>query len=176
MVAHKAQVGHYDATWNNLALGRTEDGWTYEINHKGETLMFEEFGDSIIDLVGRGAELTVEATLKEWKEEGLKAALWPWSDTFGQFECAGRFAVANNYAKALVLTASTCSQAGTEATESDGPKYITFHKTIFAPEMAARINLNNKPRVVPVRFNVFLTDVGTGTPDYEWFREDVVVP
>ena len=78
---------------------------------------------------------------------------------------AGQFAVRDGCAQPLILTASNCSPAFT-----DGPATFTFHQTIMEPEVAARINLNNKPRTVPIRFRVFLTNIGSNTlPNYSYF-------
>jgi hypothetical protein len=162
MVAHGATSGHYNAVYNSLALGMTEDGWEFEIVPKGEILTFEEFGDNAIDLVNRGVEIAVSGVLKEWTAEGMQAALWPYSSTFGKIDCTGEFAVNGSYAKPLILTAASCAPAGT-----DGPATITFLKAILDPDVAININLNNKVRMVPIRFRTFMTD--TGSADNRYF-------
>lgn len=170
MVVHNATQGHYNATWNALALGRTEEGLIWEVTHQGEMLRFEEFGQSIIDMVYRGADLTVEGVFAEWDSAGIQSALWPFSSTFGKQDCVGQFAVDGSFAKPLLLTAEACAPAAT-----DGPATITFHKTIMDPGVASRINLNNKTRLLPLRFRVFLWDTdpspgpATGTPSRSFF-------
>jgi len=163
---HLATSGNYTALWNALSLGRTDEGFFFEVNHKGEMLRFEEFGQNVIDMVEQGCDLFVEGVLKEWLAAGLQSALWYHSSTFGNIDCpAGKFAVKGGRAKPLVLTASSCAPAST-----DGPATLTFHKTIMEPEVAARINLNNKPRMVPIRFRVFLENIGTAqSPVYSFF-------
>jgi hypothetical protein len=168
MVVHNTIVGHYVSIWNSLALGRTEEGLFWEITHQGEMVRFEEFGQTIIDLVYQGADLTVEGVFSEWDSAAIESALWPYSATFGKQDCVGLLAVKGEFAKPLTLNASTCSSAYTDSYQS-----ITFLKTILDPAVAARINLNNKPRHLPLRFRVFLTDnsadPGTSTPDNRFF-------
>lgn len=169
MVAHSAMAGHYTATFNTLDLGKTDEGWTYEVTHKGRVVRFEEYSDNMIDLIYRGAEVTVETVLKEWNSAGLLAALWPWSATYGKVDCSGLFAVAGDFAKPLVLTANSCSPAGSADPSTDGPATMTFHKAIMAPEVASRINLNNDTRMVPIRFNTFLWDTDSPNLDNRYF-------
>ena len=158
--------GNYTAIRGGLPLGRTDEGFFIEITHKGELFRFEEFGQNVIDLIKLGADVFVEGVLKEWNAEGLLPALWYDSAEIGNVDCpAGQFAVRGGCAEPLILTASNCSPAFT-----DGPVTFTFHKTIFEPEVAARINLNNQPRTVPIRFRVFLDNIGTETnPIYSFF-------
>lgn len=158
--------GNYTALWGGLPLGRTDEGFYIEINHKGEMLRFEEFGESVIDMIKMGADVYVEGVLKEWRASGLLPALWYHSQDFGNLDCpAGQYAVQSGCAQPLILTASNCSPAFT-----DGPATFTFHQTIMEPEVAARINLNNKPRTVPIRFRVFLENIGAeSAPIYSFF-------
>lgn len=171
MVAHLSTAGHYTATWNSLALGRTEDGYNIDIISKGEILTFEEFADAQIDMVNRGHEVMVEVVLKEWAAAGVRRALWPFSTILGLEDCIGQFANMDTNVGAwpLVLDVNPCSPAG--QLTNLGPQKITFHRTIVAPEVSRRINLNNKPRVVPLRFMCFLFNMGTdASPSLEYFR------
>ena len=158
--------GNYTAIRGGLPLGRTDEGFFIEINHKGEIHRFEEFSQNAIDMIKMGADVFVEGVLKEWNAVGLLPALWYHSADFGNMDCpAGQFAVRDGCAQPLILTASNCSPAFT-----DGPATFTFHSTIMEPEVAARINLNNKPRTVPIRFRVFLTNIGNEiNPIYSYF-------
>ena len=166
MPTNNVTLGHYTATWNALDTGKTEEGWSLEIIHKGEKLRFDEFSENVIDLIMRGADVFVEAVLKEWKAAAVQSIIWPFSSTFGKLDCPGGvFAVAGSKAKPLVLTAASCPPAGT-----DGPATITFHNSIMDPEVASRINFNNLPRLIPVRFMTMLKDIDAGSPvDYRYF-------
>jgi hypothetical protein len=179
--------GHYDATYNALALGKTEDGWEIDIIHKGMIVTAEEWAENELDLIGRGAQIRIRAILKEWDSPGLMSALWgsPAFSTgvneFGEMLCVGESAVrgidaqGNTRAKALVLTAGSCHfnkgsvqgegfyHGSTTSGISDlGLGVITFHRTILTPDSISKINLNNKPRVVPVEFMAFFTQIDTG--------------
>lgn len=167
-VTHNATSGHYTWSWDGNDLGKSDEGWVWEVSLKGEVLRFEEWGDTAIDMIHRGAEVFIEATLKEWLAAGLRAALWPWGSVNGKLDCVGEFAVDGSYAKPLVGTAESCNPAGA----GDGPATITFHNTIFAPDVAQRINLDNNPRVVPIRFMCFLTDTNpTSAVDARFWTE-----
>ena len=88
-------------------------------------------------------------------------------DSFGTLDCpAGRFA--SETGAPLILSARPCSHAG-QAVGGGGPVSITFHNAVFEPEVAARINLNNKTRTVPVRFRILLCDIGTGNSIFSFF-------
>jgi hypothetical protein len=162
---HGGIAGHPTATWNGLALGLTDEGFFIEINHKGEVVQFEEYSANMVDMIHQGADVYVETILKEWNAAGLQTALWYHSATFGKLDCAGaELSVNGSFAKPLVLTSTACTPA------ADTPTTITFHAALMAPEVASRINFNNDLRVVPIRFNVFLTNQGTAEiPDYRYF-------
>jgi len=172
VLPHAAISGNYTATWGGAALGLTEEGFAIEITHKGEPVMFEEFGQNMVDMIHLGYEVSVECVLKEWNSAALQDAIWPWQTSaggdFGLEECVGSFAVQDSlgqggapyvgsFALPLLLTAVPCSPAGQSPTTT-GPGLWTFHRAIMAPDVAARINLDNKPRLVPIRFNCFLCD------------------
>lgn len=158
---HIATSGHYTALYNALDLGKTDEGWFLELTLKGEMVRFEEFSQNVVDMIYQGADVVVETVLKEWRAAGLQGALWPFSTTFGKIDCSGQFAALNEFAKPLILTPNSCSPAGT-----DGPTF-TFSRAVLEPDIASRINLNNKTRMVPLRFRTFLQDVGTN--DFRYF-------
>jgi len=117
--------------------------------------------------------------------------------TFGSMPCIGQSSVrsvdaqGNTRAKPLVLVKSACyfnagsiigtgfnhgwnGNIGTPSWSTTGPadvamNTITFHRAILTPDSVSKINLNNKPRVVPVEFMVFLvTDPALAT-NYRFF-------
>jgi len=197
--------GFYNAYYNGMYLGATEDGWEIDIIHKGMMVTAEEFGDTELDMISRGAQVRVRGIVKEWDAPGLMSALWGSPafssatgganvDSFGEFFCAGTSAVrgidaqGNIRSKPLVLTVGPChlgsspatygsvqgegfrhgvswaSFSGTPSWATTGPadvamSSITFHRTIITPDSVSKINLNNKPRVVPIEFMAFLTDI-----------------
>ena len=130
---HKAISGNYTVTWNAIDLGMTEEGWFMETTRKGEIVRFEEFGDADIDLINRGATVTVEAVLKEWALEDLQTLLWPWGDVdFGEEICWGNMAMgalsnANAFAKSLVLTAKTCTDPGAGVRSEEHTSELQSH-------------------------------------------------
>jgi hypothetical protein len=161
-----AVSGHYTATYDGNDMGMTDSGYVWEIVDQGEVVRAEELGESELDLIFRGAEVYVEVTVQEWSAAAMTAVIWPWQTTFGHLGTTGTgnigfMAVRNSFAKTLVLTAVSGSPADT-----DGPSTITFHRVICTEETAKRINLDNKKRLVPIRFKVFLYD---DTLTKEWF-------
>ena len=159
---HSALAGHFNGTWDSTALGKTEEGWFLEISVEGEPVTFEEFADNELDMISRGAKVSLEGTLKEASDSLLIDLLWPFHATGGLTNCVGEFAVTGSYAKTIVLTAATCASAT--------PATITLHSCILEPGFISRINLNNRPRLIPVRFKVFLVDVSeNSTPEYRHF-------
>lgn len=150
LVTNLSRAGTYSATFKTLSLGFTDDGFKVSVQLHGEKLQFEEFGDALIDLVNRGASVMVEGVLKEWDAAGVIASLWGWdADYFGRLSCFGDMAVKDGYAGPLVLTADPCT----------GTDVWTFHKAFPDPELLSEINMNNKPRLIPVRFICFLSNV-----------------
>jgi hypothetical protein len=148
-------AGHYSVTWNGVALGATEDGWTITMTPKGEVVTAEEWGDNELDIIHRGVTVTLDAVIKEWTT-GLVQAIWFAHATFGQQSCVGQSAVLNSLVKPMVFTPA-CANSTADASTVGLGNATTFHQCIMTPDSAAKINLNNKPRVVPVQFTALLS-------------------
>ena len=79
-------AGPYSSTYNYQAagaadLGITEKGYQVNVQHSAENVAPTDiYGDSVIDQVHRGANVTLEFTTIEWKASPLRA-LQPWSAT-----------------------------------------------------------------------------------------------
>ena len=192
---HLGATGNYQVYYGDVPLGWTDSGWTVEIQHQGSVVTFEEFGDSAIDVISRGATVTVEATLKEFYRPALQSAVWPWAtpDTpatmaqdWGLYACAAG-AMANNiedtFSKKLEMIPTGCvtptRQPGVGGVNPQ-TYGMRFFKTIFDPGFSSSINFNNELRQVPIRFMVFLVDISAETdlgqagsatfPTYRWFE------
>ena len=186
---HGAVSGAHTVTFGGKTLGYTESGYTLEYIYKGQPVNFEEFADSTVDMVNRGAEVHLEATLKEWHADALQSVISPWNSTpatndpaaipasaFGNYNAcpAGQLAVQQGYADELVLTPYSCTPsaaapsttvtyAGIPGTDYTAANYnrIVFHQAIMAPEFSSVINFDSNIRMIPVRFVIFLVNVGT---------------
>ena len=165
---HQATQGNYAGLANGSNIGRTDEGWFIEIQHKGEYLKFEEFGENVVDLIQMGADVYIEAVLKEWNAAAIQNIIWNFAPQLGRIDCpAGRFA-SRGSAFPLILTANPCTPAATD-TAGNGAT-LTFHSVVMEPDFAIRINLNNDTRMVPVRFRALFCNVGTdAAPVYEYF-------
>ena len=165
-ITHRSTSGSYSAQFKQaggsvLNLGYTEEGYFLDDTLKGEAVRFEEFGDADIDFINRGHQMYLDVILKEWDAAAMAKLIWPFSSTVGAEDCIGQFATGGSspIAGQLLLYPRACSPAGTT---TDNPTWadvnILFHSVTPAEEVAKRINLNNKLRVIPLRFKIFLTD------------------
>lgn len=164
--------GYYTATYDPpSAAGSSSTGATdlglvdgvrrLRMRSSAQMVKADRYGDSEIDGIYRGANLSLMMTFKEWTSI-IREVLWPYTATagdMGQVGISGR--LLTDLAGQLVLTALTGTPAATA-----GPATITFPKAILAPENDVEIIFGNEKRDIPVVFKIFPSDV-SGT--IRWF-------
>lgn len=162
-MTHNAVAGTYAGVYIGDDLGYTVDGFNIDYQALGVNLQAEDFGQSVITTIHSGASIFVEAIFKEWRSEAIFAAFWPWAgqseadeDNIGMENSIGKSVVKSSGSSklcgSLVLTADACANAN-----SHGGTVWTFHKASIDPEHIKRLNFNNLPRLLPLRFIVYLT-------------------
>lgn len=145
-------AGRYSAAWNAVDIGYSRQGFNLEFQFKHEAIAESDlFGLSTTDLVLRGADVHMDATLREWKA-GSTALLWMLgAGVLGKVASTakplGDFA--SNNAQALVLT----STANTPAAAA--PATLTALKAWMAENYNPKILLDSRLREIPIRL-IFL--------------------
>jgi hypothetical protein len=159
-------AGAYSAYWgssetNNTRLGMIEDGFSLSYSKQGELILTDTGGDTPMNGVYKGVDMTVSFTLTELNLAGVNSLLWPFSATRGQLGTIGR--LDSDMAQALVLT-----RCGTQANLQ--PATITFHATLLengADIMLMHGNRHRKATVVMRVYPVAISAPGTGVSCYE---------
>lgn len=153
-------AGAYTNTWAGSAMGYTRSGYNLHYTLKGEKIEETDiYGLSLIDIVYRGAQMTIDATLKIYQAASV-APLITYVASFGQIYAAGNpiATTASSKGQALVLTVV----ANTSAALAGGPNTLTAIKTVPSPDNDFTLVLNSVVREIPLRFDV-LTNDATGT-------------
>ena len=152
-----AQMGGvYTATWNNLDLGHTKEGYGIGIEDLWEEIKCDRLGKALYDLwfVGKLVVVTIHAL--EWAAN--IRSLMSQTGSLGGVTNIGKGALAS-FAKALVLTPSTGNADDT----------FTFHKTLWRGR--TNLNLNTLPRTIPLELAV-LPDLNQAAGE-EFFTRSV---
>lgn len=150
-------AGRYSCVWNAVDIGYTRSGFNLEFQFKHEAIAESDlYGLSTTDLVLRGADVYMGATLREWKA-GSTALLWMLgAGVMGTVATPakplGDFA--SNNAPALVLS----STANTPAAAA--PATLTASKAWMAENYNPKILLDSRLREVPIRL-IFLPYLST---------------
>ena len=154
-------AGVYDATYNGLALGRTESPGI-RLSHRLHKRMItsDAGGDAPVDGLYRGRDQFAQFTLLEAGQPGVLDLIEPYADrdsagnpipftrgAIGQFdvgstECPGR-------ARPLVMTARPGSCAAVF-----GPATITFPLAIIAEDYPIDVLFGNDLRMIPIRLRI----------------------
>lgn len=142
-------AGRYTATWNNLAIGITADG--FRLNHKFFTRLItgDNFAETPQDAIHRGAEMFVGWTCIEYDTAAMPTVMWPYSATIYDMGVIGRTHVGNSLAKSLVLTAVAGTPAATK------PASATFLTTILAEGFPVELLFAPDLREVPIRQRIY---------------------
>jgi uncharacterized membrane protein YczE len=137
-------AGSYSATYNSLALGIIEDGFTIDWVSRAEDIVADVGGTAPIDGVYQGLEMQVSFTLSEWDAAAAQSAFWPFANTIGEVGRIGT--LLSSLAKTLVLT--KC------ANTSAAPTTITFQSAILAPGFSVSTLWANKHRKIPLQMRI----------------------
>lgn len=152
-------AGAYTGTLNPAAAGAvalnyTRQGFNLNFTQKGERVEESDlYGLSLIEIVYRGAQMTVDTICKVYAAV-TRDALFPWAGAFGRVYNAANpiSALASVLPDALVFTAV----ANTPAASS--PATLTCPAVSLSPDQNFNIILNSVVREVPLRWDVLLSD------------------
>ena len=139
--------GSYSVAWNSTAMGKDESGVRLISRNHQAPVRSDYYGDSLLDLIYRGQDVSAMFTSLEYSNSPLGAG-WPWAATWGQMGVVGRLACGSSIAQPLVLTAVT----GTPAAAS--PATITGSKAIVAEGHSLELLFANQVRTVPLAWNL----------------------
>jgi hypothetical protein len=160
-------AGAYSAYWgasatDNTRLGMIEDGFDLSYSKQGELILTDTGGDTPMNGVYKGVDMTVSFTLTELNLAGVNSLLWPFSATRGELGAIGR--LDSVMAQPLVLTACYPPSAGATI-----PATITFHATLIENEADIMITHGNRHRKAAVTMRVYPVAIaapGTGVSCY----------
>lgn len=146
-------AGAYTGTYNAVALGITEEGYTLQWEPKQDAIdKSDVYGDMHLDSIWRGCNWFMQTEFKEHKA-GPIAVAYPWA-AMGVQGVIGR--LASNVATALVLTSTAATPAATT------PATLTAAGAILAPGSNPEQQYNSRLRTLPVRMVFLPYDSGAG--------------
>ena len=158
-------AGAYTTTLNPkgagaVALGYTRQGYSLNFVQRGERLEETDlYGLSLIDIVGRGCQLTIDTICKVYAA-ATRDAIFPWTATFGRVYAAATpiAQLASTSPDILIMTAV----ANTPAAAS--PATLTANSVKLSPDNNVNLIFSSVIREVPLRWDVLTIDTtGTGT-------------
>lgn len=100
-------AGHYTLTYNGVDVGTTEQGFEMRPRYSREDIKVDEMGDSLVDGIYRGYNITITASLSQWGASGRQAFQFPFDTvvgTLGKVDLVGQTMVGGGFAKQLVFT------------------------------------------------------------------------
>lgn len=145
--------GNYEVTYDTVLCGLTEGPIRIRENTFIEDVRADEFGDTVIEGIGRGGSVEIAITFKEWKSPVKDKILYPrvTANAAGLHPIPGQ--LDTDFAKVLLLTAQPLSPAAIQ-----GPLTITADLAILAPNQDIEWLMGNVQRDVPVIFRLYLFD------------------
>lgn len=151
-------VGPYAGTYNAVALGLTEGGYTITHNMKGDEIAQSDlYGRTMLDYIWVGADVTCEFTCLAFTKgvpvlNPYTAALYR---VWNSATPIGR--LASGLSLPLVLTATASTPAATL-----GPVTLTATQAVLAPNYSASHLYDSKLRKLPLRMQ-FLPYTNSGS-------------
>lgn len=137
-------AGPYTATWKGVDIGKVEAGFDIETALEGESIMTDDLGNSVQDVVYLGGNCFISMILSEYDKARTATLIHPYASAQGAVGRVGRIHLdtGSTWNGALVLT----KIVGSNAVHSS----VTFPKCIIAPG-TIRILLASRHLKVPVR-------------------------
>ena len=143
-------AGAYTATWNSLAMGQAENGYTTSHSAAIEQITGDTYAETAQDGVYRGVpDFDISWRAIDFSSAGIQTAFWPWSATIYTLGVPGRLAVGSALAKALVLTAVAGTTAATV------PATLTFTYAILKEGFPVELLYAPSLRYVPLRMRIY---------------------
>ena len=147
-------AGRYTATWNNLALGQTAEGFRLSHQFFKRLITGDAFAEAPQDAVYRGSELTIAYRLIQYDAAAAQTLMWPYSATLFDMGVIGRTDVGSAIAKSLILTAV----AGTPAAAT--PATLTFPTSILQEGFPVELLFAPDLREIPMRQRIYPNSSG----------------
>lgn len=142
-------AGGFSCTWNSLALGQAEAGYTTSHSFMAEMIRGDTYGETPQDAVYRGGEMDISWKSIAYDSAGIQTAMWPWSATIYTLGVPGRTMVGSALAKTLVLTAIAGTPAATV------PATLTFTYAVIKEGFPVELLYAPSLRSVPLRMRIF---------------------
>lgn len=163
-------AGAYTSTFNRQnvganAMGYTKQGFNLSFTQKGKRVEESDlYGMSLVAIIGRGCQATLDATFKIWSST-LLGSMFRWSTTgalgsvYGVANPIGAVAGSNSAPDVIILTAV----ANTPAAVAAAPATLTAN-VVVSPDNNMQLIFNSDERDVPIKFDLLLNDAsGVGT-------------
>ena len=154
------RMGVCTVTYGGVSVGHTKGGVTFKYEPKFEDLMADQYGETPIDKVLTGENVTVEANLAEPQVTTLNIAMPAAANTHGSSSERLAFGTDTGYssrsdAKALVL--HPVDRAATDYSED-----ITLYKAVASDAVEIKYESDNQ-RVYAVTFTALVDETyGSG--------------
>ena len=139
-------AGPYTGTYSGNAIGLVEDGWRIIKNISKEMVTGDLYGDSVLDGVYRGGNVTIICSGLEYAT--AIAVAYPYA-ALGVIGQVGRMDSGSNIAAAIVLTAV----AGTTAASS--PTSLTSNSVIVTNGYSLELEFASRQRIVPLSLQCY---------------------
>lgn len=146
----KIVAGHYNVTFSAASLGCTVDGFRISPTFALDIVQADCWGDTAIDGVYRGMNVSITAQLEGWTEAGVTAIREVFTSSgVGHIGDIGKLVVKEGVAAPLVMTPAIAHA------DKD-----TFTFPYVIPNGDHSFNINNRLRVMSLNLMAFPDDSG----------------
>jgi len=158
MALEDMTTGPYTSVYNTSPLGLSREGYNLQHSIRQQNVEGTDlYGDTLIDYVWRGANVTVDFTVLSFKKAIAASVLWPFGNNLyvlgNTANPIGR--LASDLAKVLLLTVQPNTPA---AAVGFGPATLTANKAILAPGANFRQLFDSRLREVPISLTLLPYD------------------
>ena len=150
-MAYTTYSGPYSATYNEVSIGQSKDGFTINKTYHQQDVKTDEFGEGIVDQLQYGEDMTVTLTWVEYAKILPAIVEQEQSGNEGCIEGEVGKSLFSK-AKALVLT-PIGTGGGAAAARNNNNDIYTFDKAIVVDDVD--ILLSSKLREGPITFRIY---------------------
>lgn len=158
-------AGGYTSTYNSVAMGQQEDGFTLRLSFAKEEVRSNTYGDSVIEAVYRGGNCYLQGIFVE-RASVLKVAAAcpfnPYASAVGAMGLVGRLDW--GLSQSVVLTAiGSLATAGTNGIAS-----LTAANSVIDQNLSTEVKMANRASFLNLTFRLYPAGTNGGS-DAAWF-------
>lgn len=148
--------GPYKATFDGKNLGKVQDGFRLVFTSSAHPVRGNNLAMTEQDAIYQGGSCFLSFILSEYNAPAVEKLIWPFDEKLGFLGKLGRRFF--KFSKRILLERIDPDKNSQDKKTNASPKQLWANKAVLAPGFPLELLLASRPRVVPIRLQLFPYD------------------